>query len=165
MVLLGAPDIPGIPAGLDSDAPNYLAFLKLLKGKMPQDKTVSIAAPASYWYLKQFPISDMAKVLDYIVYMTYDLHGQWDAGNQWSQDGCTSGSCLRSHVNLTETNYALAMITKAGVPSNKITVGISSYGRSFGMADASCKGAMCRFTGSNTQSVSLDALVGTTEGG
>lgn len=109
---------------------------------MPEGKTISIAAPASYWYLKQFPISKMADVLDYIVYMTYDLHGQWDYGNKFSQDGCPAGSCLRSHVNLTETNYALAMITKAGVASNKIAVGISSYGRSFGMTEAGCTGPM-----------------------
>jgi GH18 family chitinase len=55
----------------------------------------------------------MAKQLDYIVYMTYDLHGmldsffgrvkeltyagQWDAGNQWATEGCPEGNCLRSH--------------------------------------------------------------------
>lgn len=27
----------------------------------------------------------MSKVVDYIVYMTYDLHGQWDYGNAWSE--------------------------------------------------------------------------------
>ena len=37
--------------------------------------SISIAAPASYWYLKAFPIGKMSNVLDYIVYMTYDLHG------------------------------------------------------------------------------------------
>ncbi|KAJ2467447.1 hypothetical protein GGI02_004032, partial [Coemansia sp. RSA 2322] len=52
----GAPDIKGIPAGLPSDAPNYLTFLKKLKAKMPAGKSLSIAAPASYWYLKGFPI-------------------------------------------------------------------------------------------------------------
>lgn len=56
-----------------------------------------MAAPASYWYLKQFPIDKMADVVDYIVYMTYDLHGQWDAGNEFSSEGCTEGNCLRSH--------------------------------------------------------------------
>jgi GH18 family chitinase len=40
------------------------------------DKEISVAAPASYWYLKGFPIKLMASVCDYIVYMTYDLHGQ-----------------------------------------------------------------------------------------
>jgi spore germination protein YaaH len=71
--------------------------------------TLSIAAPASFWYLKAFPIKQMARYLDYIVYMTYDLHGQWDAGNQWTSEGCIGGNCLRSHVNLTETVTALAM--------------------------------------------------------
>jgi chitinase len=58
----------------------------------------------------------MAKYVDYIVHMTYDLHGQWDYHNEWAQDGCESGACLRSHVNLTETMLTLAMITEAGVP-------------------------------------------------
>lgn len=76
---------------------------------------MSIAAPASYWYLKAFPIDKMAKELDYIVYMTYDLHGQWDAGNKFSMDGCPAGNCLRSHVNFTETGQVLAMSTTSPI--------------------------------------------------
>lgn len=149
----GAPDIPGIAAGLKSDAPYYLDFLTQLRAKLPRQKTVSIAAPASYWYLKQLPIDTMSLVVDYIVYMTYDLHGQWDYNDQWSQSGCAQGNCLRSHVNLTETNYALAMITKAGVSSNKIVVGVSSYGRSFGMTDAGCTGNTCTYGGPNSTAI------------
>jgi len=116
-------DIPGTAPGFESDGANYLKFLTTIKSKMtkgPKGKSLSIAAPASYWYLKAFPIEAMAKQLDYIVYMTYDLHGlliysqnlyslthdylgQWDAGNQWSIDGCPAGNCL------TETNTALSM--------------------------------------------------------
>jgi GH18 family chitinase len=73
------------------------------------DHSVSIAAPASYWYLKAFPIDRIAAVIDYIVYMTYDLHGQWDAGNPNTYDQCDSGRCIRSHVNLTETRNSLAI--------------------------------------------------------
>jgi len=29
-------------------------------------RSLSIAAPASYWYLRNFPIDQMAKVLDYM---------------------------------------------------------------------------------------------------
>jgi GH18 family chitinase len=47
----GAPDIPGIPPGEPDEGPNYLAFLVVLKNLLP-GKTVSIAAPASYRYLK-----------------------------------------------------------------------------------------------------------------
>lgn len=143
----GASDIPGIPPGKASDAPDYLAFLKLLRKKMPQGKTISFAAPASYFYLKNFFIGQMSKEVDYIVYMTYDLHGQWDYGNKYSQEGCAKGDCLRSHVNSTETNYALAMVTRAGVDTNKISVGVTSYGRSFKMTKAGCTGPTCTYTG------------------
>lgn len=147
-----APDLPDIPPADPIDGPNYLAFLRLLRAGLPTGKSLAIAAPASYWYLKGFPIREMGSVLDYIVYMTYDLHGQWDAGSRWSQDGCPSGMCLRSHVNMTETYNALVMVTKAGVPANKIIVGVSSYGRSFKMKDPNCRGPMCEYTG--TASVS-----------
>lgn len=47
----------------------------LLKNKLG-GKSLSIAAPASYWYLKGFPIAEISQIVDYIVFMAYDLHGQ-----------------------------------------------------------------------------------------
>ncbi|KAI0096415.1 glycoside hydrolase superfamily [Nemania sp. FL0031] len=146
----GEPDIPDIPPGDEDEPANYLEFVKVVKSKMPSGKTVSIAAPASYWYLKQFLIGEMSEYLDYIVYMTYDLHGQWDYNNPWTQSGCKAGNCLRSHVNMTETMSALVMVTKAGVPSDKVVVGVSSYGRSFRMIDPSCTGPLCTYAGPNS---------------
>lgn len=92
----GAPDIPGIPPGSPTDGINYLEFLQILRSLLPSGKTISMATPASYWYLKGFPIKDMAPLLDYIVFMTYDLHGQWDYGSPFSNPGCPTGNCLRS---------------------------------------------------------------------
>ncbi|KAI3322279.1 glycoside hydrolase family 18 protein [Xylariaceae sp. AK1471] len=144
----GAPDIHGIPAG-DADAGEDLhQTLMGLKSTFGTSRSVSLAAPASYWYLKAFPIKEIGAKVDYIVYLTYDLHGQWDYGNPWTSPGCATGNCLRSHVNLTETKDALSLITKAGVPSNKVVVGVASYGRSFKMATAGCSGPNCLFTGS-----------------
>jgi chitinase len=99
------------------------------------------------WYLKNFAIAAIGLVVDYIVFMTYDLHGQWDYDHPYSDTGCPGGDCLRSHVNLTETISALSMITKAGVPSNKVVVGVTSYGRSFQMTTAGCTGKDCTYTG------------------
>jgi GH18 family chitinase len=106
-----APDIPGIPSGLLQEGVDYLAFLKEVRATLPADKSLSITAPASYWYLKGFPIREISSWVDYIIYMTYDLHGQWDYGNKWSNPGCPEGNCLRSHINITETTDALVMIT------------------------------------------------------
>jgi len=71
----GAPGGNGMPPGSPDDGANYLAFLKMVRSALPSGKTLSIAAPASYWYLRGFPIADISKVVDYIVFMTYDLHG------------------------------------------------------------------------------------------
>ncbi|KAI8160931.1 putative glycosyl hydrolase, family 18 [Colletotrichum sp. SAR 10_70] len=151
-VVAFAPDIPGIPAGDPKEGLDYFAFLFETKRMLDPSKTVSFAAPASYWYLKAFPIEIMGAWLDYIIYMTYDLHGQWDHGNKWTSSGCPGGDCLRSHVNMTETVNALSMITKAGVPSSKVVVGVTSYGRSFRMTTAGCTGPMCTFAGTAKES-------------
>lgn len=143
----GALDIPGIPASSVVDSLGYLNFLQTLRKLLPANMTISVAAPASYWYLKGFPIEQIAKTIDYFVFMTYDLHGQWDYGNTFADTHCPKGGCLRSHVNLTETLDALAMITKAGVPANQVVVGVASYGRSFQMTQAGCTGPLCTFTG------------------
>ncbi|KAF2160903.1 glycoside hydrolase family 18 protein, partial [Zasmidium cellare ATCC 36951] len=148
----GAPDIPGIPPDSPDSGMNYLEFLKLLRTALPSNSQLSVAMPASYWYLKNFPVSDMSGVLDYAIFMTYDLHSTWDGGNQYSQERCSTGDCLRSDVNLTETINSLAMVTKAGLPSTKVVVGTTSYGRSFKMARAGCDGPDCMWVGSAGQS-------------
>ncbi|EGX88043.1 glycosyl hydrolase, family 18, putative [Cordyceps militaris CM01] len=164
----GATDIPDTPPGSPEDGQNYLAFLIVMSNKIhrqpPYHYTLSIAAPASFWYLKAFPIEVMSWYLDYIVYMTYDLHGQWDAGNQWSTEGCPAGNCLRSHINLTETETALAMITKAGVPSKRIYVGEASYGRSFKMSHEGCDGPDCTFEGDRMHSQAAPGICTDTSG-
>ncbi|KAI9371712.1 hypothetical protein BJX61DRAFT_12353 [Aspergillus egyptiacus] len=144
----GAQDIPGIePDNLDSGE-NYAEFIKLVRNQLPSEKSVSMALPASYWYLKGFdPLTQFDDYISYYVYMTYDLHGQWDYDNSFVNPGCEDGNCLRSHVNKTETEYALAMVTKAGIPSIKVVPGLALYGRSFEMTDPSCKGPECTFTG------------------
>jgi chitinase len=129
------------------DAQNYLEFLRLVRKKLPSGKTLSIAAPASFWYLKAFPIDEIGDVIDYIIYMTYDLHGQWDYGNKHTSPDCPKGNCLRSHINRTETETSLSMITKAGVPAGKVFIGQALYGRSFKMTTPGCWQAGCQYVG------------------
>ncbi|KAJ0420234.1 hypothetical protein BJY00DRAFT_301650 [Aspergillus carlsbadensis] len=133
----GAPDLPDIPVGEAEEGERYLEFLKLVREYLPDGKSLSIAAPASFWYLKAFPISEIGALVDYI----------WDYESNDPPLGCPDGNCLRSHVNSTETQYALAMITKALVQTRKILVGVSSYGRAFEMSVPGCTGPTCTFTG------------------
>jgi chitinase len=61
----GAQDIPGVePDSLDSGR-NYAEFLNLVRKQLPSELSISIALPASYWYLKGFdPITQYE---DYVV--------------------------------------------------------------------------------------------------
>ncbi|RAO73094.1 uncharacterized protein BHQ10_009106 [Talaromyces amestolkiae] len=152
----GEPDIPGIPADTDSDAQNFFLFLFELSQQMlvsTPDKSLSTTAPSSFWYMKAIPIEAISKVVDYIVLMTYDLHGQWDWNNTHTDVGCPSGGCLRSHVNLTETISSMSMITKAGVSSDKVVIGLANYARSFQMTEAGCYTPDCTFTGPDSGAV------------
>jgi chitinase len=137
------PDIPGIAPGALDDTANYAEFIALVAAYVTDETEVSVCAPASFWYLQGFLIEAIAGLLDYVIFMTYDLHGQWDYGNVFSDDGCATSGCLRSDVNLTETVNALSMITKAGLPSSQIIVGVTSYGRSFQMTNAGCYTEEC----------------------
>lgn len=93
----GAPDTNSeIPPASPADGMNYAKFLGRvrtgLNARAP-GKSLSVAMPASYWYLKGFPVGVMAPILDYVVFMAYDLHGQYDYGNKWAQAGCPLGNC------------------------------------------------------------------------
>lgn len=70
-----ATDIDGSEPGEEDDGENYLKFLKLVREKLPKGKSLSIATASSFWYLKGFPVKEMARVLDYFVHTTYDFHG------------------------------------------------------------------------------------------
>ncbi|PVI04199.1 glycoside hydrolase family 18 protein [Periconia macrospinosa] len=132
-----------------------------------RNQSVSIAAPASYWYLKGFSIKDIGGMVDYIVYMTYDLHGQWDYGNKWSSPNCeeyvSTGPPLPPEFSLTENPLAQRKLLaiahqhhrnheftrpdhEGGVLSNRVVVAVASYVRSFHMAELGCVGSMCTFT-------------------
>lgn len=45
------------------------------------------------------------------------------------------------------------MITKAGVPNNKIFGGVASYGRLFEIEDLSCHGPGCKFTSPESRAI------------
>ena len=150
------PDIVGITADSTDDGINFYLFLLELQMEMTIStpyKTISTTCSSSYWYLKGFPIMAISEVVNYIVMITYDLHGQWDWNNTNADPGCLDGGCLRSHVKLTETASALSMITKAGVSSNQIAIGVASYARSFQMSEAGCYGPNCTSTGPDSGTV------------
>lgn len=138
----GEPDIPGIPSDNSDAGSKYLEFLKAVRLRIDDSKSLSIAIPSSYWYLQHFPIKEISQYVDYVVFMTYDLHGQWDYSEKYS-----GGPHVQCHTDLVETEDALRMIIKAGVPKSKVRVGIANYARTYKLVDSSCDTVGCEFTG------------------
>jgi chitinase len=52
-----------------------------------------------------------------------------------------------------ETRQMLNLITHAGVPSNKVLLGIATYGRSFKQQNPNCYEESCKFTGPNSGAI------------
>ena len=53
---------------------------------------------------------------------------------------------IRPHTNLTETSQGLDLLWRNGVEPSKVVLGLAFYGRSFTLADPSCKTPGCAVT-------------------
>lgn len=68
-----------IPAADSGGAEKYYLFLHKLRSILPSYKSVSFAAPASFWYRHGPVTTKISRVVDYFVHMIYDPHG-WVGG-------------------------------------------------------------------------------------
>lgn len=127
-----------------TEAQNLLVLLQKLRGKLSPGKLLATDIPSAYDLLSYYPLVEMSKTVDFITLMAYDYHA-WTDNRTLSGCNEPTFNCIRSHVNLTETDYTLSMLTKAGVPSNKISVGVASYGKSYVLSDPSCVEPSCTY--------------------
>ncbi|KAK9764226.1 hypothetical protein K7432_008446 [Basidiobolus ranarum] len=136
----GADDRGGSPI----DTPNYTKLLQELRAEFdntPEKFLLSIAAPASFWYLRHFEVDQISKSVNWINVMTYDIHGTWDQGIE------SLGPYVNTHTNLTEVDDAIDLFIRAGAPPDKLNLGLGFYGRSFTLRDPSCTAPGCVFSG------------------
>ena len=138
-------EYPGAPdrGGKKEDTENYTQLLKALEAAIATGSTkyeVSFTAPTSYWYLRYFDLKGMAQHVDFVNFMSYDLHGTWDTKSP-------TGGQVIAHTNLTEIKSALDLYWRNDVPAKKINLGLGFYGRSFQLAHPSCFQPGCLFKG------------------
>ncbi|KAF6235801.1 hypothetical protein HO173_005996 [Letharia columbiana] len=128
--------------GQPADTENYVALAKELKAALGQ-KGLSMTLPTSFWYLQHFDVNSLQESVDWFNFMSYDLHGVWDAQSQFV------GPYIAPHTNLTEIDLGLDLLWRAGVQADKVTLGMAWYGRSFTLSDPSCNtpNDVCQFSG------------------
>lgn len=102
---------------------------------------LSLTLPVSYWYLQHFDIAKLQTSVDFFNIMSYDLHGTWNEGKNWTQPW------LNSHTNLTEITDYFDLLWRNDIDPGKVVLGLAFYSRTFRLADPSCTsaGGACYF--------------------
>jgi chitinase len=96
---------------------------------------LTIAAPAGPRTFANLELDRIHAYLDWINLMTYDFHGGWDAATNFnaplyaSSKDPTADETIRKHFNV---DSAVKAYLAAGVPAEKIVVGVPFYGRGWG---------------------------------
>lgn len=141
-------EYPGLPGAGNTHRPedkeNFTALLKLLREKLDQLGTrkekylLTIASAASQAYLDHTEMQVAHQYLDFINIMTYDFHGAWDQQTGHHANLTVSG--FDESENPRSAARAVQEHVQAGIPSEKINLGVPFYGRWWKGVNPSNKG-------------------------
>lgn len=139
-------EYPGAPdrGGCEEDFENYVHLVAELRrafGAEPESFELTMAVPLSNWYLRHFDLAGLAEHVDWFNVMSYDIHGAWDANIE------SLGPIVRPHTDMQEIRSGMQMFYKNGITGDKIVIGLAAYARTFTLADTSCTGIGCKFSG------------------
>jgi chitinase len=119
-----------------ADRHNFTLLLQTVRDKLDAAQlkdgkkySLTIAAGAFPGYVNNTEMGQVAAIVDWVNLMTYDYHGDWETQSNFNaplyadpQDPSNANSNIDATVNA---------FLKAGVPANKLVVGIPFYGRSW----------------------------------
>lgn len=120
----------GAPGNIinSADSANLLTFLALLRNKFGSDKIISLATPTNVWFGSNGqPLTDVssyAKYIDHVLIMNYDV---WGASANPGPNAPYS-TCEGSWQPGANAVAAIAAWKAAGMPANKIMLGLPAYG-------------------------------------
>ena len=102
----------------------------------PEKFELSIAIPVSTTRFEVgYDLPNLAKSVHFFNVMAYDLHGVWD-----------DPPIVGAHSDIGGINEAVDyMLTNSSIPASQIVLGLPAYGRSYTLANETCKGLGCPF--------------------
>ncbi|XWS70368.1 hypothetical protein CRYUN_Cryun03dG0042100 [Craigia yunnanensis] len=78
---------------------------------------------------RRFPVGSITQNLDWINVMCYDYHGSWDTSRTGAH------AALNDPNGNLSTSFAINSWIIAGVPSNKVVMGLALYGKTWKLRD------------------------------
>jgi chitinase len=129
------------------DKPNYTLLLAELRKQLDaageKDKKkylLTIASPAGPATMQNMELDKIAKICDWLNLMAYDFHGSWEKVTNHHAPLYASKADPIAENKLLCVDAAVQAYLKAGVPSEKIVLGVPFYGRGWGGVKANANG-------------------------
>jgi GH18 family chitinase len=123
----------GLNPGRPEDKRNFTLFLAELRRQLDElgdadgrRYLLTIAAPAGPGIYQNIERGEIIQYLDWINLMTYDLHGTWEAATNFNAPLFKAADDPESSLNV---DAAVQSYLNAGVPADKLVMGVPFYGR------------------------------------
>lgn len=130
-------EYPGLPGAGNihrpEDKENFTAILKLIREKLDALSTddnkylLTIATGATQSYLSHTNMKEAHKYLDFINIMTYDFHGGYE--RKTGHHANLNASKSDDNTRIRSAALAVDEHVNAGIPIEKIVLGVPFYGR------------------------------------
>lgn len=143
------------------DKQNFTLLLKAVREKLNEQGQkdgryyyLTIAGAANTSYLSKIEAKNIAAIVDHIFVMSYDMHGPWDSYADFNAPLYSPAEPSPQYKN--SVYDSINAYLKAGVPANKIVLGMPFYGYIYRGVNSSNNGLYSRFT--SAQSISYDTV-------
>lgn len=135
-----------------ADKENYLTLLRDIRSALNslgketgKSYSLSVAVPASSWYPQKIDVVALAAIVDSMKLMSYDYYGAWSA--QTGHNANLMNNPADPDWGGWSTDQAVRMYLDAGVPPEKLVLGLAFYGRAWkGAADNGVHGLYQKYT-------------------
>ncbi|KAL4860892.1 hypothetical protein BDV12DRAFT_204588 [Aspergillus spectabilis] len=130
-------------SGRPQDFENYVTLVREMRERFDEYNRgwgISMAIPASYWYLQHFDVSELQKHVSWFNLMSYDMRGRWDMENEWT------GPYVFGHTNITEIERGVDLLRRNSINLRNVNLGMGFHGRTFTLQDPGCSRPGCIFT-------------------
>ena len=143
----------GLSPGVPADAQNFTAFLSELRSQLDaqealdgNDYLLTIASAAGPQTLLNYELDLIHQYLDWINLMSYDFHGGWSPVTNFNSALYDSGEGPPGYSGW-NTHSAVQAYIAAGVPREKLQIGLPFYGRGWAGVSNANDGLFQSFSG------------------
>lgn len=129
----------GVIKSMAQDKENFTELIKLLREKLGEEKEISFCANVGGWFLDVIEWEEVVPLVETVNIMAYDMHGTWDTQAFHHAALYPNPDDPVVHWGLTASE-AVERLIAAGVPAEKLLLGLPAYGREFRNVEPGEKG-------------------------